>query len=53
MKNIKCDSVKMMRNIHNEITEEFKQLSSKEVIDYLNKKYPDFNKKKSTPEVKS
>jgi len=43
----------MMRNIRDEVTEELKQLSSKEVVDYLNKKYPDFDKKKIKTAVKS
>ena len=47
MKNKKFDCVKMMRDIRNEVTEELKNFSSQELIDYLNNKYPDFNKKRS------
>ena len=46
MKNKKFDCVKMMRDIRNEVTEELKNFSSKELIDYLNKKYPDFGRKR-------
>lgn len=45
MKNKKFDCVKMMRDIRNEVTEELKNFSSKELVEYLNKKYPDFKKK--------
>jgi hypothetical protein len=45
MKNKKFDCVKMMRDIRAEVTEELKNLSSQELVDYLNKKYPDFEKK--------
>ena len=45
-KNKKFDCVKMIKDIRNEVTEELKNLSPQEVIDYLNKKYPDFEKKR-------
>ncbi len=47
MKNKKFDCVKMMRDIRNEVTEDLKKLSPQELIDYLNKKYPDFRKKQT------
>ena len=45
MKNKKFDCVKMMRDIRNKISEETKDMSGKEFIEYLNKKLPNFSGK--------
>lgn len=42
MKNKKFDCVKMMRDIREQIYQDTKNMSSREFIDYLNKKVPDF-----------
>lgn len=46
MKIKKFDCVQMMRDIRKKVTEELKNYSQKELIDYLNKKYPEFEKKR-------
>jgi hypothetical protein len=45
MKNKNFDCVKMMRDIRDKVTEELKPFSSKELVDHLNKKFPEFNRK--------
>ena len=47
MKNKKFDCVKMMRDIRDQVSEEMKKFSSEELMDYLDKKYPEFNKKRA------
>ena len=51
MKNKKFDCVKMMRDIRNEVTEEWRNLSINEIKNRLDKELPNFKTKKKKSKV--